>query len=84
MRNIQRQPLNEKDHNMLVFLVVAVALTVITGLGTIFAEKDSQQVHIAEYEKLIHVKETVLNASPEEIEQMKEQLVKIKSQYNLK
>ena len=68
---------------MLVFIIVVVALIVITGLCGVFAEKDSQQVHIAEYEKLIHVKETVLKASPEEIKQMKIQLVKIKSQYNI-
>lgn len=69
---------------MLVFILTVLVLVVISGVCHIFAEKDEQQVHVAEYEKLIHVKETILNASPETIVQMKEQLTKIKSQYNLK
>ena len=69
--------------NMLVFIIVVVALIVITGLCGVFAEKDKQLGHIVEYEKLIYIKETVLDASPEEIEQMKIQLVKIKSLYNI-
>ena len=68
---------------MLAFIIVVVSLIVITGLCSIFAEKDAQNVHVAEYEKLIEMHEKHLCASPEKITEMKKTLFKIKQQYNL-
>ena len=68
---------------MLVFIIVLVALIVITGLFSVFNEKSSQVTHVAQYENLIDMHERVWLSSPEAIAEMKETLAKIKLSYGM-
>lgn len=66
---------------MLVFILFVITLIILSGIFFVFAEKDNELVHVAEYEKLIHIKKNVLNAPDDEIKYMEKQLEKIKKQY---
>ena len=69
---------------MLVFIIVVVALIVITGLGTVFAEKDSNRVHYATWVEMIETKERLGWATKEELDKMKAHALVLKHQYNIK
>ena len=69
---------------MLAFIIVVVALIVITGLGTVFAEKDSNRVHYATLVEMIETKERLGWATKEELDKMKERALVLKKQYNIK
>lgn len=69
---------------MLVFIIVVVALIVITGLGAVFAEKDSNRVHYATCLEMIETKERLGWATKEELDKMKERALVLKQQYNIK
>ena len=69
---------------MLVFILVVVALIVITGFAGVFAEKDSNRVHYATWLKMIETKERLGWATEEELNKMKVHALVLKKQYNIK
>ena len=69
---------------MLVFIIVVVALIVITGLCAVFAEKDSNRVHYATWVEMIETKERLGWATKEELDKMKARALVLKKQYNIK
>ena len=69
---------------MLVFIIVVVALIVITGLCAVFAENDNNRVHYATWLKMIETKERLGWATKEELEDMKAHALVLKQQYNIK
>ena len=71
-------------NNMLVFIIVVVALIVITGLCAVFAENDNNRVHYATWLEMIETKERLGWATKEELDKMKERALVLKKQYNIK
>ena len=69
---------------MLAFIIVVVALIVITGLYAVFAENDNNRVHYATWLKMIETKERLGWATKEELEDMKTHALVLKQQYNIK
>ena len=69
---------------MLAFIIVVVALIVITGLCAVFAENDSNRVHYATWVEMIETKERLGWATKEELDKMKERALVLKKQYNIK
>lgn len=69
---------------MLVFIIVVVALIVITGLCGVFAENDNNRVHYETWLKMIDTKERLGWATKEELEDMKTYALVLKQQYNIK
>ena len=69
---------------MLVFIIVVVALIVITGFCAVFAENDNNRVHYATWLKMIETKERLGWATKEELEDMKAHALVLKQQYNIK
>ena len=69
---------------MLAFIIVVVALIVITGLCAVFAENDNNRVHYATWLEMIETKERLGWATKEELDKMKERALVLKKQYNIK
>ena len=69
---------------MLVFILVVVALIVITGFGAVFAEKDSNRVHYATLVEMIETKERLGWATKEDLDKMKARALVLKHQYDIK